>query len=163
MSAAVADASKLSWDTGSDYYDRAIDVPVGDNRSVKALRIVGADHGPRPALLFVHGSCAWMGQWFPVISEFSKTYDCYAYDWFGCGRSPKPDVRSQNYSDKHPYSNASLQSDLRAVWEWTQADATSPRPTFVIGHSYGTPYPNPNPNPNPYPNPYPNPNPNPDR
>mmetsp|Transcript_46259 Transcript_46259/g.107719 ORF Transcript_46259/g.107719 Transcript_46259/m.107719 type:complete len:293 (-) Transcript_46259:68-946(-) len=48
-------------------------------------------HGTGYRLIFVHGSCASMLQFEPMISHFAAAgQDVVAFDLVGCGRSPKP-------------------------------------------------------------------------
>ena len=78
-------------------------------------------------LIFVHGSCASMLQFEPMISHFAQAgHEVVAYDFVGCGRSPKPRLW-------HAYAFSELASDLAAVVSKYGADQEN----VLVCHSAG--------------------------
>lgn len=82
-------------------------VELRPGRSVAVHRRAGKASKPR--IFFVHGSCASMLQYQAMIEHFAAAgHEVVAYDFLGCGRSPKPD-------DWYAYSSDELRDDLAAV------------------------------------------------
>lgn len=84
-------------------------VAVRPGRLLAVHHRQGTGASKRHRLFFVHGSCASMLQYEPMISAFAKAgHEVIAYDFLGCGRSPKPD-------DWYAYALDELRADLAAV------------------------------------------------
>lgn len=97
---------------------------VLDKRPAPALQ----DGIVRPALLFIHGSCASMQQFEQSLAYYSAAgFRVIAYDWLGCGGSAKPNGWEIYSIDRHL-------EDLRALYEQTVDDASGER-CVLIGHS----------------------------
>ena len=84
----------------------------------------------KPVFLFVHGSMARLSAYASLMKMANeKGYNYVTYDFFGMGRSPKP-------NDPTAYTTESLLLDLLSVYEDTCK--TYPKnPIIVVGHSYG--------------------------
>eukprot|EP01059_Diplonema_ambulator_P032252 TRINITY_DN6252_c0_g2_i1.p1 TRINITY_DN6252_c0_g2~~TRINITY_DN6252_c0_g2_i1.p1 ORF type:complete len:322 (+),score=67.70 TRINITY_DN6252_c0_g2_i1:537-1502(+) len=81
-------------------------------------------------LLFVHGSCARMGQFEGQIEYFvNKGYHVVAYDAIGCGRSDKPVCM-----DGSTYHPKRFVDDARLVLNTAFGENEK---VVVIGHSFG--------------------------
>ena len=79
--------------------------------------------------IFVHGSCATMKQFFPLIHLIhGRGHRCVAYDFVGCLFSPL----SQEWYD---YSTDSLTADLYAFY---RTYSLPDHQNIVIGHSFGS-------------------------
>jgi pimeloyl-ACP methyl ester carboxylesterase len=88
------------------------------------------DDDDKPVFLFVHGSMARMGQYAALMKLVAaKGFNYVTYDFFGMGRSPKPE-------NSQAYTTAALHSDLLCVYEYT-CKMYPKRPVIVVGHSYG--------------------------
>ena len=82
----------LDWRVGASHYDRSRMQDLGGGRSVCLLELEA--NNSSNVFLFVHGSMASMAQYFPAaaaLHDEGKGFGCVAYDWYGCGRSPKPE------------------------------------------------------------------------
>lgn len=80
----------------------------------------------RPALIFIHGSCARMQQFEAQIDHFTaQGHRVVALDLYGCGASEKPD-------DPKAYHTAQIKSDVVAFLEKFATPGS-----VIIGHSYG--------------------------
>eukprot|EP00040_Diaphanoeca_grandis_P043610 m.268567 g.268567 ORF g.268567 m.268567 type:complete len:299 (-) comp79477_c0_seq1:29-925(-) len=109
-------------------FEDAHDVEVRPGRTVRMLRIEPAN--PTRVMLFIHGSMASMQQYEHQINHFNdgKTI-IVAWDWYGCGDSPKPDVW-------YPYACDELYLDVRAVY--TSVCQVHGLKVVVVGHSMGS-------------------------
>ena len=137
----------VDWRLGASLYERSrkfvLDQAAG--RSVHLLELdakkeVGSKRSiPKPTFLFVHGSMASMAQFFPAAAALnmglkdapssSSGFGVVAYDWLGCGRSPKP-------QDWDAYAWSALYRDLEAIYERTVSRVSGK--IVVVAHSYGT-------------------------
>ena len=82
-------------------------------------------------LFFVHGSCASMLQYHALIEHFADGgHEVIAFDFFGCGRSPKPDTWNA-------YGFAELRLDLAAVVERYGGSEGCSRQNVLVCHSAG--------------------------
>ncbi|KAJ1467225.1 Alpha/Beta hydrolase protein [Baffinella frigidus] len=123
--------SSVTWKSGADMYSRATTVELREGRRVSLLQLPGREADSPTVVLFCHGSCASMSQYFPAISAINAAgYGCIAYDWLGCGNSDKPEAWGA-------YAFKELERDLEAVWDLARK-ATPHAGVFVVGHSYGT-------------------------
>jgi pimeloyl-ACP methyl ester carboxylesterase len=79
-------------------------------------------------LFFIHGSMASLSQFRFQIEFFSSKFKkIVAYDYFGCGKSPKlPDSWESYSTEEH-------MKDLIFLFDLHKTTAN-----FLIGHSYGT-------------------------
>ncbi|KOO34479.1 hydrolase, partial [Chrysochromulina tobinii] len=80
---------------------------------IRPGRHVAVHHRPsstsKPRIFFVHGSCASMLQYEALVAYYAAAgHEVVAYDYLGCGRSPKP-------RDWYAYSFLELRADLAAV------------------------------------------------
>ena len=87
-------------------------------------------------VVFVHGSMASMLQWSAQIEHFgSRGWTVVAYDYLGCGRSPKPEVWDE-------YATSALLDELKGVLaKYAGAnpeDRGRGRRLVLVGHSAGT-------------------------
>jgi pimeloyl-ACP methyl ester carboxylesterase len=102
-------------------------LPVRPNRS---LYVVTSSpnliENPEWTLFFVHGSMASSEQWRFQIDHFKKTFRIVAYDYFGCGNSPRPE------DDWNAYSTEEHLADLLALF-----DQQKTAHNILIGHSFG--------------------------
>jgi len=80
-------------------------------------------------LVFIHGACAWMGQYRRQIRYFSNlsSIGVVSLDLFGCGRSDKPFGVDLYTNEKHL-------ADCGALLQTLPKDI----PIVLLGHSYGT-------------------------
>ena len=102
-------------------------VEARPGRELAVHRRAGATN--KPALFFVHGSCASMLQYEPLIARFASSgHEVIAYDYLGCGRSPKPNAW-------YAYAFEELYLDLNAIIERFGADKK--RKNVLICHSAG--------------------------
>lgn len=109
-------------------------LPV-DHVEVRPGRTLAVHHRPGSngvRLFFVHGSCASMLQFQAMIAHFASLgHELIAYDWFGCGRSPKP-------RDWYAYCTAELSKDLAAVVDkYGGPSAAVQKKNVLVCHSAG--------------------------
>ena len=81
-------------------------------------------------IFFIHGSMARMSQFRAQIDHFVSqgTYDVVAYDYYGCGRSPKD---STEWSD---YATEAHSRDLRLLYErYGSGNGVN----VLVAHSFG--------------------------
>ena len=129
MAAQVEVTDTLTWRSGAELTDKAIDVEVRPGRTVKALQLPASEG--QATVFFIHGSAATMSQYFPVISKLAaQGYGVLAFDLYGCGRSPKPD-------EWEAYSFRNHQLDVRALYDRFLVPL-GPESVVVVGHSAGT-------------------------
>mmetsp|Transcript_22757 Transcript_22757/g.65591 ORF Transcript_22757/g.65591 Transcript_22757/m.65591 type:complete len:314 (+) Transcript_22757:99-1040(+) len=83
----------------------------------------------RSVAFLVHGSCASMVQWLRQAEMLATRHNVVAFDFFGCGRSPKPEGWSI-------YSCEELYRDLEAVVKRFGADEKDGG-NVVVAHSMG--------------------------
>ncbi|CAM9773829.1 unnamed protein product [Heterosigma akashiwo] len=79
-----------------------------------------------PTVFFVHGACASMVQFAPLVDILKQRFSIVAYDLYGCGGSPKPE-------SWHAYATEEHRQDLFALYQKFATDVN-----FMIGHSFGT-------------------------
>ena len=79
-------------------------------------------------IFFVHGSCASMIQFQACIEHFASSCEIVAYDFYGCGRSPKP-------RDWDAYSFEALKADLVAIMQ--HYSSSSDKRNIIVAHSAG--------------------------
>ena len=85
----------------------------------------------RARLFFVHGSCGSMLQYEQLIAHFAAAgHEIVAFDFVGCGRSPKP--RSW-----YAYSFEALQADTAAVVAKYSGGSSSAAKNILVCHSAG--------------------------
>jgi len=80
-------------------------------------------------LVFIHGACAWMGQYRNQIRYFSNSSSIgvVSMDLLGCGQSDKPVGVDLYTNEKHL-------ADCGALLQTLPQDI----PVVLVGHSYGT-------------------------
>lgn len=80
-------------------------------------------------LVFIHGACAWMGQYRFQIEHFlnSSSVGVVSVDLFGCGQSDKPVGEDLYTNEKHL-------ADCGALLQTLPQDV----PIVLVGHSFGT-------------------------
>lgn len=120
-----------TWQSGAELLADAKLVEIRPGRTVRLLTRESANPGG-PTVVFVHGSCASLSQYLPVIIALvqQRGIGVVAYDWLGCGGSQKPD-------DWAAYNVEELHADLAAVWDLCVAGKVSGR-RYLVGHSFGT-------------------------
>lgn len=87
---------------------------------------------PKPRLFFVHGSCGSMLQYEALITHFAAAgHEIVAFDYVGCGRSPKP-------RDWYAYAFHELHADAAAVVAtYGRSSSSEANKNVLIGHSAG--------------------------
>ncbi|XXQ30736.1 Serine aminopeptidase, S33 [Plasmodiophora brassicae] len=104
---------------------KRIDAVAG--RRLAVYEQAGADDAP--LVVFVHGSCGTALQWASQIRQVHAAgYPTVAYDWFGCGRSDKPDAPDA-------YAPDALYGDLVALLRLYQR--SSHPAVILVAHSVG--------------------------
>ena len=108
--------------------ERALPVELFETRPGRAVAVHSRVAGTsRPLVFFVHGSMATLLQWSAQIDAVEAAgYDAVAFDWIGCGRSPKPEGWEH-------YTPDALYADLAAIFD---AHARGRR-AALVAHSYG--------------------------
>lgn len=107
--------------------ERALPVELVEVRAGRSLAVHLAGAGDH-VVVFVHGSAASLLQWSAQLAEVSQSCRTVAYDWYGCGRSPKP-------RDWYAYSAREHFLDLRAVV--ARYGASTAGRTTLVCHSAG--------------------------
>ena len=81
-------------------------------------------------IFFVHGSMARLGQFRAQLDYFIRQgkYDVVAYDYYGCGRSPKDSIKWDDYT-----TTAHL-DDLRSIYNRFLSRSGK---NVVVAHSFG--------------------------
>ena len=102
-----------------------------ENHLVTILDIPGDTD--KEVVLFIHGSCARMGQWDHQISEMSsKGHRVVAYDALGCGQSDKPD-------QLHLYKPSKFVDTADHIIQSVILPCPKRKSKVVlVGHSFGT-------------------------
>lgn len=87
---------------------------------------------PRARLFFVHGSCGSMLQYEALIAHFAPAgHEIVAFDYVGCGRSPKP-------KSWYAYSFDELQADAAAVVAtYGRSSSSATTKNVLVCHSAG--------------------------
>ena len=104
-------------------------VEIRSGRTVAVYHHNASSANAKPRLFFVHGSCASMLQYCELILHFAAAgHEIIAFDYVGCGRSPKP-------RDWYAYAFAALQADVAAVV--AKYGASSSAKNILVCHSAG--------------------------
>jgi len=100
-------------------------------RPSRSLAVHRRDGSSGLRLFFVHGSCASMLQFEAMISHFASLgHEVIAYDFMGCGRSPKP-------RDWYAYDFGELSADLAAFLDKYGGATKKKKKNVLICHSAG--------------------------
>jgi abhydrolase domain-containing protein 8 len=77
-------------------------------------------------VFFIHGAMASLEQWRSQTAALNTKYRVVAYDYFGCGNSPRLADSYESYSTEEHLA------DLVALF-----DQTKTRHNILVGHSFG--------------------------
>ena len=122
---------QAAWAAGEEkVYASAKLIDVRPSRTLCVLHHPGSK-AKKGLVFFVHGSMARLSQYTAQISHFrSAGFEVVAYDYYGCGRSPKPATGA--------YTTAAHLADLVAIFTRFANRPDGRRlPVLLVGHSFG--------------------------